>query len=476
MISITVKKDITITSDDVHINAISKAFCHELVFDNPEYYKKIGLGKWTGNTPKQIRLYKTFGNSVILPFGMLPKVFKQMRGQRALIVNNTRADIGKIDYKSSVVPYDYQEEAIQAAIKARQGVIVAPCGSGKTQIGLEIIARLGGRALWLTHTADLLKQSMERAHAVFGLNKDDYGTITDGKVNVGNAITFATVQTMSKIDLQELEHFFDVVIVDEAHHIAGTPTKIMMFYKVISALAARYKYGLTATPTRADGLIGCMYALLGDEVYRITQDDVKSTTCKVECLFFETKYEPDFDKALNPDGTLNYNLLLDNIIANDERNKRIVSDIKSISTYPCLVLTDRVRHTLELKRLITADGGGVECMILSASAGKKEREEALEKMRDGGKKVLVATYALAREGLDVPMLKAVFMATPQKNEAIITQAAGRVARKADGKDVGTIVDYIDGSRLLKKWAKKRENIYKKLGYDILLGSDDYDKA
>ena len=80
---------------------------------------------------------------------------------------------------------------------------------------------------------------------------------------------------------------------------------------------------------------------------------------------------------------------------------------------------------------------------------------------------IFATYQLAKEGLDIPNLRTVVFATPEKNETSVTQAAGRVARKYEGKEFGVIVDFVDDFAMFKGWAKKRNGIYKKLGYDIL---------
>ena len=222
-------------------------FTRKLTFDNPEYFKKLNSGRWVGNTPQKVTLVQRNGDNLIIPFGMLPEIFGRKRLFSG-IYNSINTSTNNFDYKSSIEPYDYQENAIAEAIKARQGIIVAPCGAGKTQIGLEIAARLGGRTLWLTHTTDLLNQSMSRAESCFDLEDSDYGTITAGKVNIGKVITFATVQTLSNVDLVRLKDEWDVVIVDECHHVVGTPTQVMMFYRVISNLRARYKYGLTATP------------------------------------------------------------------------------------------------------------------------------------------------------------------------------------------------------------------------------------
>lgn len=88
-----------------------------------------------------------------------------------------------------------------------------PAGSGKTQTALELIARLGYRALWITHTIDLLNQSYNRAKD--NMENIGLGKIVSGKIEIGSHITFATVQTLSKIDLSEYTDMFDVIVVDE---------------------------------------------------------------------------------------------------------------------------------------------------------------------------------------------------------------------------------------------------------------------
>lgn len=431
-----------------------------LEFPNPEYAKKEQMGKWTGGIPRTLSLIKSYADSIVIPFGMLWWVFRNVSVQD--LENHAQADgIGSFGYGTTIVPYPYQEDAIRAAISKRNGVIVAPCGSGKTQIGLEIIRRLGGRALWLTHTEDLLKQSMERAKSTLDLPETDYGTITAGKVNVGKVITFATVQTMVNIDLAEQSRLYDIVIVDEAHHIVGTPTRMQMFYKVVSALAARYKFGLTATPRRQDGLIGCMYAVLGEQLYEITRQQVKEHTCPVRVHFQNTSYSPDFAAFTDADGTLNYNNLVTDLCGNKLRNERILDDVRNIPG-ASLVLTDRVSHVKYI-----ADELGDDAIELSAKSRKDVRKAALDAIRSGEKRVLVATYALAREGLDLPNLCNVFMTTPQKNETTVVQSAGRVERKFPGKEYGNVYDYVDDFGIAVGWSRKRAGFYKKCEFTIV---------
>lgn len=459
-----------IVGEDIRIRNYTKPaeeiFKEKLVFENPDYIKKAQMGKWTGSTPREISLIQRQGADLIIPFGMLPIVFKHKEMFDG-IYNTFQMSTEHFRYMSNIIPYDYQEKAIQEALKARQGVIVAPCGSGKTQIGLEVAARLGMRTLWLTHTADLLNQSKERAMAYFGLSGKDYGTITGGKVDMGKVLTFATVQTLSKIDLEKIKDYFDVVIVDECHHVVGSPTRVMMFYKVISSLKARYKYGLTATPKRADGLTGCMYALLGDKICEIGQEAVESKTCPVKVKIKKTAYIPNMNEILLPDGTISFPRFLDDITRSKERNELIVSDAENCEG-SCLILTDRVYHMELLKTKLEARG--VKCLSLSAATSKKAKEErktALMALNTKCVKVVIATYALAKEGLDVPTLDNLIFATPQKNDITVTQSAGRVSRKAEGKEFGTIYDYSDSFNMLKSWQAKRNRIYKRLGFEII---------
>lgn len=443
-------------------------FTSKLTFDNPEYAKKLNSGRWIGNTPKKLSLIQRDGDNLIIPFGMLPEIFSHKKAFDG-IYHSFGTTVGAIDYSSTIQPYEYQEEAIQAAIAARQGVIVAPCGAGKTQIGLEVAARIGGRTLWLTHTHDLLSQSMERAKTYFGLSKEDYGTITAGKIDIGRAITFATVQTMNKIDLQKLKDKWDVVIVDECHHAVGTPTQVMMFYHVISSLKARYKFGLTATPKRSDGLSPCMFALIGPRICEIDRSAVEGATCPVRVIVRKTEYAPDMERILMPDGTISYPRFISDVISSRGRNDMIVEDVVNAEG-TCLILTDRIQHIELLHKKL--EERGVKAVSLTAATSKKakeERENAIFALNSRCVKVLIATYALAKEGLDVPSLDNLFMATPQKNDTIVTQSAGRVARKAPGKERGTIYDYEDRFSMLVGWQRKRNTIYKKLGFDVAEG-------
>lgn len=437
-------------------------YCREnLMVRNPDYYKKVSMGKWTGNTPENIVLFERVGDNVVLPFGCLGDLWRNYKDAEWV---RDIADLRHFNYQSGINLYPYQEKAVNEALGARNGVIVMPCGAGKTQTGLELASRIGGRTLWLTHTQDLLNQSMNRARSVFDAPLGSYGKITAGKVSIGDGLTFATVQTMSKLDLSQLKYTFDCVVVDECHKAVGSPTKVMQFYKVLSGLSCRFKYGLTATPKRADGLEKSMFALLGGICTQVDRSAVADTTCPVRVCTLHTDYFPSMDIVLAGDGTLNYATLVDDLTHDEERFQFVLNKVNGCIG-GCLVLANRVEYLQRMQKQFIA-----KSVCLSGAGNSKkakvERKEALRKLNDGEIQCVFATYQLAKEGLDVPNLRYVVFATPEKDETTVIQSAGRVGRKADGKQFGTVIDFVDNFAMFKGWYKKRCGYYKKIEAEV----------
>lgn len=447
-----------------------KSWCEQkLVLDNPEYYKKEQLGKWTGNISRTISLYERKGDCLEIPFGCLQELYHNLYHRCEF--KPKFSPIRGFSYQGNINLYDYQEKAVEKALVQKNGILVMPCGSGKTQCGLEVINRVGGRALWLTHTQDLLNQSKARAQSVFDCDNSAYGTITGGRVNISNGITFATVQTMSKIDLQEYRNMWDIIIVDECQHCAGTPTRITQFYKVVNNLTARYKIGLTATPKRADRLERSMYAILGPKIHEVLKEEVAHTTCPVEVEVISTGYQPDFDAVLAGDGTINYSALVDDLTHNKDRFEVMMSVLANIPMgNAVIVLANRVEYLQWLcKEYNDRQIGNAICLSAMGTSkkAKQARKQALNALNTGEIDCIFATYQLAKEGLDVPNLRYVVFATPEKDETTVIQSAGRVARKADGKEIGTVIDFQDDFGMYNGWLKIRKGYYEKLEYHIV---------
>lgn len=439
--------------------------CSNLVIDNPDYYKKERLGKYTGDTPKEIMLFTRDGNELRIPFGYL-RIIWRMFNKKDLYDYRIKP-IEPLEYKSSINLYPYQKSALEGILKAKNGVLVMPCGSGKTVCGIAAISSVGGKALWLTHTQDLLNQSKKRAESVLDVKEGMLGTITAGKVDIGTHITFATVQTMTKLDLAEYKDTWNMIVVDECQHCAGSPAKVTQFYKVVNALSARYKIGLTATPKRADGLEQSIFALLGDIAHTVSRDKVD--TCHVKVIKMQTGWEPDLDEICDGDGVVDYNKVV-NAMINDDIRFNAVSDIVCSINGSAIVLANRVEYLKRLCKEYNDSQNGIGVCISGAGQSKKAKEErknALDALNSGKINCIFATYALAKEGLDVPNLRYVVFATPEKDETTVIQSVGRVARTAEGKEYGTVIDFVDYLGIYQGWSKLRDRYYKKIDAEIL---------
>lgn len=425
---------------------------------NPEYAKKVRMGFWVGNTPKDLYLYEIHGGELVIPYGCLKAIAPLIKDAT---VQSEFCPAMSVNYGDAIPLYPYQETAVRECVNGLYGILQSKAGSGKTQMGIALIREYGKRALWLCHTLDLVKQSKERAEKY--MDKNLLGLITEGKVNIGSGITFATIQTMSKLDLAQYRDMWDVIIVDECHRVAGTPTAMTQFSKVLNSLSARHKYGLSATVHRSDGMIVATYALLGNVVYTVPDEAVADKVMQVGIKPIATGVGISRD-CLNTDGTLNYAKLINYLCSNVERNHLIANCIVGELDKPSLILSDRLEHLENLMNTLPHQMREKSVMIsgkMTSKKGKAEREQAIEDMRTGKKKYLFATYSLAKEGLDIPCLERLFMVTPQKDYAVITQSIGRIARVCEGKADPICYDFIDNIGYLVKSYKKRCTTYRK---------------
>lgn len=431
-----------------------------LILANPDYAKKARMGFWLGNTPKSLYLYEMHGGELIIPYGCLKSIVPYIRN--AAVESHFKPS-ESVDYGDPIPLYPYQEKAVNESRLGLYGILQSKAGSGKTQMGIALIREYGKKALWLCHTLDLVKQSKERAEKYMGKNL--LGLITEGKVNIGSGITFATIQTMSKLDLNQYRDMWDVIIVDECHRVAGTPTAMTQFSKVLNNLSARHKYGLSATVHRSDGMIAATYALLGDIVYTVPDEAVEDKVMQVGVKPINTGV-PISRACLNTDGTLNYARLITYLCESDFRNDIIHKCLVAESDKSCLILSDRLEHLSLLMSCLPLRMRDKAVMIsgkMTSKKGKAEREQAIEDMRTGKKKYLFATYSLAAEGMDIPNLERLFMTTPVKDYARVTQSVGRIARTFEGKSNPICYDFVDNIGYLQKMFKTRCSHYRKGG-------------
>lgn len=431
----------------------------KLKVPNPEYANKVKMGLWIGSTPKDLKLYRTSGDSIIIPYGVRKSLFYVFPEFNTYAHKCVFAENKPVNYNADIKLYDYQENAVKSLIQSEGGILQSKAGSGKTRMGIATICRMGKKTLWLTHTNELLNQSYNAANEF--IDKSLLGKITAGKMQIADGITFATVQTLCKADLNALRYEWDMIVTDEIHRACGSATKATMFSKVLNNLAAQYKYGLSATLHRADGLIKCTYALVGGVAHTVPDSVVN--TMRVEIQKKETGVQIS-RQCLDTDGTLCYAKLINYLAYHYVRNEIITLDIQELACkgHSIILLSDRVEH-LNIIYNMLAIPFKEYAVILHGKVKKADRELALDQMRNKEKHILLATYQLAKEGLDVPCLDRLLLATPVKDYAIVVQSVGRIARMCEGKGTPVVYDYVDDIGFLQGMWKKRCTSYRKDG-------------
>ena len=463
-------------------------FIHEnLIADNPEYDSRKKMGLWLGGVDPYILFYRETVTKdhlyVTVPFGCLKALRPYLtEGTQFHSVLSGGKEVSYDGVDLSL--YDYQKEAIECmlapaggilkkgTLMSKGGILIGKCGCGKTQIGLGMITRLKKKALWITHTLDLLEQAYQRA-ACF-MDPVTLGRIASGRVEIGSHITFATVQTLNAIHLDRLRYEWDVVVVDECHRICGRKTRTQMFFQVLSSLAAPYKFGLTATLHRSDGLIRSARFALGDVLHEIPEDALLGRIIKPCVKVIDTDLVPD-DSYMNGN-EVRFPQLLSYITGDEKRNRQIAEEIDWNRHRNCLVLSDRISQLRKLIGMLP-DETQKKCCIIDGSMqtkkGKEVRQEVLKEMRDGTKNILFATYSLAREGIDIPRLDRLFLASPKKDCAVLEQSLGRISRSFPGKKDAACYDFVDRRiGICIGLYKHRFNTYQKMGITICSGGVD----
>lgn len=417
-------------------NSDTIKWCEEnLKFRNPKYDEVARYGSvWVlKKTPQYLYLYEDVGDKLLLPIGVIKKLMKdfEITEFKNLVTKDTTL-FSPLKYKDNYLPKSYQEIAINTAKLKKLGVIVAPCGSGKTNIGLGIAKEINKRCLWITHTQDLTKQAMKRAKEIFV--NGDYGLIMEGKIDLGLDITFATIQTLSHCDLTDIKDKFGLIIIDECHHCIGSPTTLTMYYKVLSEMLCTQRIGLTATPERADNLEDAMHCLLGETIHEV--DSLKSNiSLKTEIVSNKANYN-SYD-YIDYSGSIDYNKLVTMLGSDKQRQDLIEQNIRKILKIPNsvqLVLCDRVAQVEDFQERFK-DLSVNDALFMG---GNIKQHRNLKNRR-----LIVASTAIAYEGLDVPELNYVHITGFVKQKAKIKQILGRVQREAPNKTTSYVEIYLD---------------------------------
>ena len=399
-------------------------------------------------------------------------------------------------------PYDYQTAIIDKFVASPNGLICVPCGRGKTFMAVAIAARLGRRFMIIVDKEFLLQQWSGELKALLpgiriGVLQGDskqIGTMTEPtltipelkeklrllKLRVGGTkdelldrlreatgpppviqydCCIAMIQTLVQRDFSETDfRGFGFTIFDECHHLGASN-----FSRALLKVQTKYMLGLSATPTRDDGLTKVFEYYLGKPVYWEKQREADPDVIVRKVTF--TTDDPAYTEVpVNYQDDVILARLLTQVLDCEARNEmidKLMADLVAQPKRRILVLSERITHLQRIEKGLPA-GTTVGYYI----GGMKEE------VREAGARsaqVLLGTYAMASEAMNIKTLNTMVMASPRKK---IEQSTGRILRlQKDQRDVDPlIVDIVDSHSVYQGQWMKRRAYYKKCAYKIESGA------
>lgn len=442
-------------------------------YRNPMYDKKLRMGFYLGKTSKTIRLYDIHRDNLYLPIGCFEDIWNLHPIKKDYIDYSV---IKNINIKSDMKLRNYQEPVIQAVEKYCNGLIIMPCGTGKSCTLLHTACVLKQKTLWLCTTKDLLNQAESY---IKNFTNGTTSKITEGKCDYSGDFVFATIQTLCKvIDRDEIpQDTFGCVIGDEIQHCMVSDESIMMFKSCMEYFSARYKLGCTATLKTSNDLWKCIPKLVGNVIYELKKSEDKTKfigyyenkpiievpaeqfQVPAQITMLKTTYNVVDKDVFDTSGRIIFSSLISDLATDYDRNKQILDLINKIKGYT-IVISERTTQLEYLDKNVSSS------IYINGKTPKKIREKKIEEFRDGKHKVLFATYSLVAEGLDIPILENLIMASPVKDERLVVQAIGRCQRPCENKRIANVYDLVDDISILDKFTRKRKSVYKKEGWDI----------
>ena len=331
------------------------------------------------------------------------------------------------------------------------GLLDLYTGFGKTVLALKIIAQLGVKTLIIVHKGFLVDQWIERIKQF--LPYANVGRIQGQVIDIDNKdIVIGMLQSLSMKDYHESQfNSFGLTVVDEVHHISAE-----VFVRALQRVVTMYTLGLSATMNRKDGLTKVFKLFIGDIIHKEKRESdnsvlIKAIEFNVNDEDFNTieydhrgnaKYSTMISKLCNFNIRSEFilKIIKNELELNNNQQMIILGHNKSLLTY----LFKAIEH-----RNITTVGYYV--------GGMKEKDLKISET----KQILVATYSMASEGLDIKTLTTLVFVTPKTE---IEQAVGRILRVKHPNPL--VIDIIDKHDIFKKQWLKRRQFYHKNGYTI----------
>ena len=443
-------------------------------FRNPKYYELLNAHKPLYNTPSIVSCSEMTDDYLKLPRGCEDAVIELLQNNFSAWEEDDQTNPGRpidVEFRGQLRPE--QETAVQRMLAYNNGVLAATTAFGKTVAAIGMIARRKINTLILVHSKALLGQWKNEIEKFLIINEPEPDVQTkgrgrkkayehigllDGTQNTLHGIIDIAVfnSAMSEDGVKPFVRDYGMVIADECHHAAA-----IGYERVLKYINALYVYGLSATPTRQDGMTPIVFMQCGPIRFK---SDAKAQIARQS---FNRVLIPRFTpfRALEEKTAIQY---LSDLAIDKARNQLIIEDVVSSLSERRnpIILTKRKDHIDILAEMLKPYCRNVIRLIGTASAKeKRQMMERLQEIPESEPLVIVATGKYVGEGFNYPRLDTLFIALPVAYSNIVQQYTGRLHREYDGKKEVRVYDYIDiHVPVLANMYGKRLKSYAPIGY------------
>lgn len=266
-------------------NALTKF----VTFHNPMFYQLQALNKFVGRTPRFLTMAEPFNRDYFsLPRGVLTEVIDLLEeNDISFDLRDRRVAGTKVFIKLDLKLREKQKKALKALLSEDQGLLIASTGFGKTIVAAALIAERKVSTLILVNRVELVRQWQTRLQTL-NVGSAEVGVWYGTKRKRTEEIDVASIQSVERMDEEELRQFlssYGMLIVDECHHVASPN-----YQRVVSCSAAKYRYGLSATPARKEGKEKIINFLCGPKLIRVEEN--LSAKCTYRVLEFDGLFYP----------------------------------------------------------------------------------------------------------------------------------------------------------------------------------------
>jgi len=359
---------------------------------------------------------------------------------------------------------NFQKPIVKKYVKSAKtkgaGLLEIHCGAGKTVMALKIISELKKKTLVIVHKEFLLQQWTERINQF--LPTAQVGRIQGDIIDIeGKDIVIGMLQSLSmkKYPSYIFQHF-GLTIIDECHHIAAE-----VFSNALFQIVTKYMLGLSATMDRKDRLTYVFKMFIGDVVYKKERES--NDIVIIKGINYDIDDEEFCKVEYNFKGQVHYSKMIKKLCEFNRRSEFIIKVLQdSLNERPQQQFIVLAHNKNLLKYLHDAINHRKIASVGYYIGGMKQKALKLSEE----KKVIIATYAMAEEALDIKTLTSLIMATPKSD---VRQAVGRILRKKQSNAV--VYDIVDLHGLFQRQWQKRCTWYRKQKFTITMANkEEYD--